>query len=204
MTQIATQTRSSHAAYGSRRTRAFTLVELIVVLVIVSVTAVIAIPRLSGASTRYRVDSAVQQVLADINVTAAEANRTSSTMSIVVDADTESFTMVGQPSERDPAVDQVTDLSREPFNVNLLGVSFGGDSQLDISGHGLMLESGQMTLTAGREGRRIVFTQGLSSVQIVNLNLAEPTEDEDIDVESSDPPIKVDILGISLSIGGLL
>jgi prepilin-type N-terminal cleavage/methylation domain-containing protein len=187
----------NYAPYDSRRTRAFTLIELVIVIAIISITAVIAIPRLSGAGTRYRVDAAVQQILSDINITAAQANRTSQTLTIRFDADADTYTLIGQPSRNNPANDQVVDFSREPYKANMLGVSFGGDSQLDISGYGLMLESGQITLSAGRVGRRVVFTQGSSSVQIVDLSLVEPTKDESISIESSGTIRKVDVKGDS-------
>ena len=182
-----------HAPYDSRRTRAFTLLELVVVIVIISITAAIAIPRLSGASTRYRVDAAVQQVLSDINITAAEANRISQTREIDFDAFSESYTLIGQPSLSNPAVDRVVNLSREPYNVNMLRVSFGGNSELDISAYGLILVAGEITLAAGRQGRRIVFTQGSSSIQIVNLNLPEPTKDEVMTIDSIGDTRDVDV-----------
>ena len=197
MTQHTPPRNNDYAPFNSRCAGAFTLIELVIVIAIVSITAAIAIPRLSGASTRYRVDSAVQQVIADINVTAAMANRASAAHSIQFDAAAETYTLVGQPSLNDPAVDQAVNLSREPYKVNLLRVSIGGGSQLNVSGFGLIADSGQITLAAGTQGRRIIFTQGSSSVQIVDLTLAEPTNDEDIDVESSGTPRTVDVKGVA-------
>ncbi|PHQ82372.1 MAG: hypothetical protein COB69_02085 [Phycisphaera sp.] len=195
MTPATFPSQTNHASYNSRCTRAFTLIELVIVIVIISITAAIAIPRLSGASTRYRVDAAVQQVLSDIKVTSAEANRISRTRSIRFEAASESYMLVGQPSLNNPATDQIVNLSLEPYNVNMLRVSFGGDSRLDISAYGLMLEAGELTLAAGRQGRRIVFTQGSSSIQIVNLNLTRPTDDEDIDIDSTGDTRDVDTFG---------
>ena len=202
MTPTISPMQTTHAASDSRRRRAFTLVELVIVIVIVSITAAIAIPRLSGASIRYRVDAAVQQVLSDVNITAADANRTSQTRSILFDAASESYTLIDQASLNNPAVDQTVNLSHEPYNVNVLGVNFDGDSQLDISGHGLVLEDGELTLAAGRQGRRIVFTGGASSIQIINLNLGGPTDDEDIDIESTGDTRDIDTAGGSNSFAG--
>ncbi|GAB5495148.1 MAG: hypothetical protein Phyf2KO_02280 [Phycisphaerales bacterium] len=185
MTQHSSPKTNPNALADDTRSRAFTLMELIIVIVIISVTAAVALPRMSGASSRYRVDAAVQQLLADINITAAAANSASETKSITFDASNETYVMVGRPSPSNPALDHTVNLSVEPFNINLLGVSLG-DNQLDISGHGLLLESGQVTLAAGRNARRVVFTSGSASVQVVNMSLNEPTDGETMSVRSTD------------------
>lgn len=174
----------TNALAGHNRFRAFTLLELVIVIVILSITAAVAIPRMSAASTRYRVDAAVQQLLADVNITAAVANQASQMRSISFDATDETYELIGQPSPNNPAQDYVVDLGVEPFNVNMLGISFG-DNKLDISGHGLLLETGQVTIAAGQDARRIVFTEGTSTIQVVNLNLSSPTDDESMSVQST-------------------
>lgn len=184
MTQHASPIPNTNALAASSRLRAFTLLELVIVIVIISVTAAVAIPRISSAGSRYSVDAAVQQLLADVNITAAVANSASQTRSIVFDASTETYELVGQPSPSNPAQDHTVNLSLEPFNVNMLGVSLG-DNQLDISGHGLLLETGQLTLAVGRDARRLVFTSGSSTVQVVNLSLNTPTDDESISVRTT-------------------
>ncbi|NEQ54236.1 MAG: prepilin-type N-terminal cleavage/methylation domain-containing protein [Leptolyngbya sp. SIO3F4] len=185
MTQSATPISNTNALAARSRSRAFTLLELVIVIVIISVTAAIAIPRMSNAGSRYSVDAAVQQLLADVNITAAVANGASQSHSIAFDASTETYELIGQPSPSNPAQNQTVDLSREPFNVNMLGVSLG-DNQLDISGHGLLLETGQLTLAVGRDARRVVFTSGSASVQVVNISLNTPTDGETISIRSTD------------------
>ena len=185
MTQHSSPKTNSNALADNTRSRAFTLMELIIVIVIISVTAAVAIPRMSGASSRYRVDAAVQQLLADINITAAAANSASETRSIVFDASNETYVMVGRPSPSNPALNHTVSLSVEPYKVNMLGVSLG-DNQLDISGHGLLMETGQLTLAAGSTARRVVFTSGSGSVQVVYMTLDEPTSDETMSVRSTD------------------
>lgn len=174
--------RFTHAPTGSHRSCAFTLVELVVVIVIMAIMASVAIPRYASAASRYRVDAAVQQIIADVNTTSAVANLASESRVIRFDADEDSYTLVGQPSLNNPAIDQVVDLSVEPFKANLLQISFGGDSELQISGFGLLLESGQLTVASGRNARRITFAQGSTTATVVDLTLNEPTDDESIDV----------------------
>ncbi|RNC81338.1 MAG: prepilin-type N-terminal cleavage/methylation domain-containing protein [Phycisphaera sp.] len=184
MSQHASPIPNTNTLAACSRSRAFTLLELVIVIVIISVTAAIAIPRMSNAGSRYSVDAAVQQLLADVNITATVANSTSETRSIVFDTTAETYELVGQPSPSNPAQNHTVDLSLEPFNVNMLGVSLEGNA-LDISGHGLLLETGQLTLAVGRDARRVVFTSGTSSVQVVNISLNTPTDGESISIRST-------------------
>lgn len=196
--------RITHAPTGSHRSCAFTLIELVVVVVIMAIMASVAIPRFASAASRYRVDAAVQQIISDVNTTSAIANLASETKLIQFDAYEESYTLVGQPSLNNPAADHVVDLAVEPYRVNLLQITFGGDAELQISGYGLLLESGQITVAAGRNARRISFTQGSTTATVADLNLNEPTDDETIDVGSTGPTRTFNVGGATAQATGNL
>lgn len=182
---LMTSTKITYAPAGSNRPRAFTLIELVVVIFIMAIMASIAIPRYASATNRYRVDAAVQQILADINMTAAVANRASASRTISFNADSDHYTLEDQASPADPASDWIIELGLEPFSVNLARVSFGADERLPISGHGLLTESGELTVTAGRTARRLIFTQGSTSVTIEDQTLTEPTDNNTVTVVST-------------------
>lgn len=201
MTACSPESRITPAPAGPHRPRAFTLIELVVVIVLIGVMAAVAVPRFAAASTRYRVDAAVQQIIADLNVTAALANRASASRTISFEPDDETYTLVDQPSKADPDEDQVVHLGREPFGVNLLQVTFGADTEVAVSGHGLLLESGQLTVAAGRHARRLIFSQGSTTVTVTDLTLTEPTDDEDIDVEGTGGIKTVQVGGMAQAVG---
>lgn len=192
-----------HAPAGTHRPCAFTLIELVVVIVIMAIMAAVAIPRFASAASRYRVDSAVQQIIADVNTTAAVANLASESRLIRFDTDADTYTLVGQASRNDGSSDEVIDLSIEPFRVNLLQLSFGGDDELDISGHGLLLESGQLTVAAGRDARRITFTQGSTTASVQDLTLTEPSDGDSMTVDNTGPTKTFVVGGASASTGSL-
>lgn len=189
----------THAPAGQHRPRAFTLIELVVVIVIMAIMAAVTIPRFASASNRYRVDAAVQQILADVNMTAAVANRASASRTISFDPDNDRYTLVGQASPSDPAQDWIIELGLEPFGVNLARVTFGADDDLPISGHGLLAESGELTVTAGRTARKLIFTQGSATATIEDLNLTEPTDDDTVTVSSTNGTRKATVGGAAAS-----
>lgn len=176
---------STLAPAGSSRPRAFTLIELVIVLVIVAIASAVAIPRFASASSRYRVDAAVQQIIADVSLTAAFANNASAAHTIRFEPADDRYVLVNQPSPANPATDKSIELGLEPFGVNLLQVSFGSDTEAVLSGHGLLTESGQLTVAVGREARRIVFTRGSTNATVQDLNLNNPTDNESMDIGST-------------------
>lgn len=201
MNSLNTDNHSTLAPAGSLRPRAFTLIELVVVIVIIAIASAVAIPRFASASTRYRVDAAVQQIVSDVSLTAAVANRASAAHTIRFEPADDNYVLVGQPSPANPAVDKVIELGLEPFGVNLLQVAFGADTEVVVSGHGLLTESGQLTVAVGRTARRIVFTQGSASASVQDLNLNNPTDNESIDVGSTGSTRTVVVGGAAMAVG---
>lgn len=202
MTSCSPAHRNTPAPADPHRPRAFTLIELVIVIVLMGVLSAVAIPRFASASTRYRVDAAVQQIIADLNVTAALANRGSAAHTVFFEPDDELYTLVGQSSLSNPAVDRVVDLSGEPFGVNLLQVTFGADTELAISGHGLFMDSGQLTVAAGRHAKRLVFTQGSTSISVQDLTLNEPSQGETLNVGGVGGIQSVQVGGTAQGVGG--
>jgi prepilin-type N-terminal cleavage/methylation domain-containing protein len=108
-----------------RRPRAFTLVELVLVVIAVGVLSAIAVPRYSGAVSRYRVAIAAKRVVADLALARAAAR--SNGASILVDFSTPSngYTLGGVPAPDGKAGDYTVRLSDEPYKVKIASASFG-------------------------------------------------------------------------------
>src|SRR4051812_30043159 len=82
--------RTSHSFRGrleQRRWRAFTLLEMLVVLIIISMLAALALPAIRGALESRAIDSASQQLLEDVSLARQKAISSRSVVALVFISD---------------------------------------------------------------------------------------------------------------------
>lgn len=113
------------AANRLRNPRAFTLIELVLVIAAIAVLSAIAVPRYSSSMNRYRVELAVKRVLADFAL--ARSTARASANGQVVDFSTPSngytFTSLAAPDGR--SGDYTVNLADDPYKVKISSVKFG-------------------------------------------------------------------------------
>lgn len=137
---------------------AFSLIELVVVLVIVGVVATIAIPRYSNALIRYRVDAAANRVAADLELARAEASKTSSNCTIRFYTAGDWYRLEGVPDfMRGTGVDYNVHLDQDPYIAKIVSVDFGGDNIVIFDGYGLPDSGGNMVIGAGFTEKTIIL-----------------------------------------------
>ena len=144
--------------FRNRVLRAFTLIEVIVVLAIIAVLAGVAIPRMGASSPRYRIEAAARRVVADIELARQHANQTSSQQAIVFDAASNSYRLPGVTSLDDPSGTYSVELDEAPYDTLIIAVDFDGGAMLTFDGFGTLGGSGngELWLTAGGLQRRII------------------------------------------------
>ena len=144
--------------------RAFTIVELAMVVAIMAIMAALAIPRLASASAVRRLEAATLRVVADLRHAQQHALASSSTIQIAFDAANESYT-VGAPSPTGSAASYSVKLSDPPLGVMIDSVTLTS-GRAPFDGDGLPEMSGVITLKAGRFQRQITLTQGTPSLSL--------------------------------------
>lgn len=104
--------------------RAFTLVELILVVVAIAILSAIAIPRYANSVARYRVNMAAKRVVADFTLARSAAR--SSGLGQVVDFTTPAngYTMTGLSAPDGRSGDYIVKLSDEPYRVSIASAAF--------------------------------------------------------------------------------
>ena len=129
--------------------RAFTLVELAVVLVVLGVLAGIAVPRYANFQAHQRVRAAVGRVYADLALAQRQAKFSSSSQTVTFDTAADSYTLDGMPHPDFSGIDYTVRLSQPPYEVKILAAAFGGDKQLVFNGFGEPDSAGSLVIQVG-------------------------------------------------------
>jgi type II secretion system protein H len=135
---------------------AFSLIELIVVLVIVGVLAAVAIPRFAGSAVRQRVDAAARRVAADLNLARRHAYHASASQSVGFDVSANSYRLAGLPDPDHPAVDYEVCLSDQPYQAQLVSADFSGFEKVTFDAFGAPNNGGAVVVAVGDQKRIVV------------------------------------------------
>ena len=138
--------------------RAFTLIELVLVLVIVGVVAAMAAPRYAGALANYRSRCAARRVVLDLSAAAADALAASAARTMRFDRAANAYSVNGGAPVR---------LDREPYGAALVSVDLGGDDAITFDGYGAPDSGGTIVVRSGQFTRTIIVNPltGRAAVQ---------------------------------------
>jgi type II secretion system protein H len=155
-TQPAAGTRTnSRVTRGCVVSRAFTLVELLLVVIIIGIAAGIAAPRYAGAITRYRVESAACRIAADLAMAQGSARSSSAGRTVQFDTALGRYRVVGVASFDNSAASYTVDLTSLPYEVTLESAVLGGNAEVTFDGFGVPDSGGQVVVRAGTFGRAV-------------------------------------------------
>ena len=129
--------------------RAFTLVELLVVVFILGVMATVAVPRLANSLVLQRIDSAGARIVADLALARRHArlSGTSETVTFTTAPSGYAFSTVTDPNH--PSQTYSVSLGDEPYGAVILSVNFGGDAALVFDGYGVPDSGGSVVIQVG-------------------------------------------------------
>lgn len=136
--------------------RAFSLVELVAVVLIVGIVAALAAPRVGSALARQRLDGAARRVVADLALAQRAARAASASRSVTFSTATGGYTVSGVDDPNQAGAPYVVDLGAEPYGAELISVLFTGGSVLTFDGFGRPSSGGGVMLRCGNGCRRVV------------------------------------------------
>lgn len=155
-----------------RQRTAFSLIELTVVILILGIVAGVAQPRYAAALASFRVESAAQRVLQDLQWAATRARVTSKPVVVRFYDDAPQafyrFDNLAGPLQPAATVDPgnpgtwyTVDLAQEPYAVQLAATA-----ELTFDIHGRCNQDGQVVLSLGTQTRTVVVDAASGEVDI--------------------------------------
>ncbi|MEM1186375.1 MAG: type II secretion system protein [Planctomycetota bacterium] len=140
--------------------RAFSLVELVVVMVILGIVAAVAIPRIADSVAGQRVDMAARRLNNDFVVVREMARSGSQSYTMTFDSSALSYEIKGDTTS-------VVLLGREPYGLTRLDASFGdsGSTEITVDGYGTWGDGGTVRLASGN--RTVSVVVGVEESRVV-------------------------------------
>ncbi|MDB5326343.1 MAG: hypothetical protein JWM57_1912 [Phycisphaerales bacterium] len=154
-------------AKPNRPARAFSLVELVLMLAIISITAAIGAPRYANSIALYRSQMAAQRIAADLNLARSRARSSSLGQSITFSVASNTYTLPGVTGLSGTASSYSVKLSADPYAGTLLTADFSGSATLTFDRYGQPSAAGTVTVKSGSFTQTVALDgiTGLAAVQ---------------------------------------
>ena len=146
---------------------AFSLIELVVVLLVASVLAAVAVPTFYRSLTHHRLESAARRVKQDLEYLRDSARAQSTTLAC----------KFGDKSDTldDPSIQHLDhsgaytiDLAATPYHLDDVTVDSEDDTTIGFDGYGIATADGEVRLQLGGETRTITVESSTDQITISN------------------------------------
>ena len=157
-------------AKPNRPARAFSLVELVLMLVIIGITAAIGAPRYANSLALYRSQMAAQRIAGDLNLARSRARSSSLGQTIIFNVATNVYNLPGVAglSGQAPSASSYTvNLTSDPYAATLLTADFSGTATASFDRYGQAVAGGTVTVKSGSFTQTVTLdgVTGLAAVQ---------------------------------------
>ena len=129
--------------------RAFTVVELIVVLVIVAILATIAVPRFANSLAKRRVEGAVRRITSDLAFARRRAKLTSTSQTVAFEIGADTYELEGMQHPDHPDRGYVISLSDTGYGATIVSADLGDDAEIVFDGYGMPDSGGTIVISVG-------------------------------------------------------
>lgn len=145
---------------------AYTLVELVVVILLLGIVAAAAGPRITKTLHRHRALAAARRIAADLEFARDTARNGSAAQSIRFDVNANSYTIPGIADPDRPASGYQVSLARIGLEAQITKVDAGGDSTLLIDGYGTPDSDARITVVAGKHAVTVVLNAATGRITL--------------------------------------
>lgn len=149
------------------RARAFSLLEVTLVMAILAIMLGIAAPRYHHALANYRADAAARRIVADLHAARRAAEQTSRARTVTFDLEAHTLAYTAPSINQQGEPEHRTRLADEPYMATLRRVDFDGGHTVSFDGFGKPDTGGRVVVRAdGRERAvRLDAASGQASVE---------------------------------------
>ena len=146
---------------------AFSLIELIIVMMVIAILAAVGTPHFFDSLKSHHVESAAKRIVFDLSQAKQRAVATGAPQSVLFTPSSHSYTLAGvQHLDRSP-ITYMVELSQTPYFVSLSIVDFQGSTDLQFDHYGMADADGQIVISAGAHQRTINFTAATGEVSVM-------------------------------------
>jgi Tfp pilus assembly protein FimT len=128
------------------RLRAFSIFELVIVALIMSILAAVAAPKFYDSLLFHRVESAARRVKSDIELARTQARLTSASQTVTFSGST--YTLANVKGLDKPNTVYTVNLKKDPFFLDSATASFSSLQTITFDGYGMPSSGGTVVLTA--------------------------------------------------------
>lgn len=146
----------------SRRcSRAFTLLELAVVLIILSIAIAVAAPAYSSALQNHRVEQATLRLMADLRLAKRRAELSSTPVYVDVNLTENQVTIRGLQDFENSRQLHTIALTDEPYRTQIVQIEPSGLVTIEFNGFGAAQTAAKIRLQSGLAQRTIAISADL-------------------------------------------
>ena len=159
--------------------RAFTIIEVLMVLFVLGVISTLAVPRYGNFVAQHRAESAARRIAADIALARRHARLTSTSQTIQFDTSTNSYVVSGMSSLDNPAGFYTVALADEPYNASIASISLDSNDNgtITFDGYGVADTGGSIVITVGVYSRTIQIDAATGRTTI-STTVIDPAQQE--------------------------
>jgi len=139
------------------RTSAFTLAELVVVIVILATMAGIALPRYAQFATRQRIEAASRRLRKDLDYARRQARITGTTVTVTFNATNNTYQIAGVANPLKSGTPYLVDLKSDIYQSDILWADFAGVPSVSFDPFGDASANGVVRLRTGSAQKSVGF-----------------------------------------------